>query len=159
MSNNTSFYLGPYLEIKVKMIEKEFIRYGCENGHNTGGNFCSICGKPSGKRTVKKTVFPSRVESDILDESFKDQLSHITPPSLYQTGVILERSNTVSCEWLKLDKYNHLDGVKPFPTSAEVDRMCADFIEEHMEIIDHIRNSDCVVSAEIKSGYVLDCEY
>lgn len=162
MSNNTNFYFGPYLEVKVKERTEDVQYNGCANGHKFDTAFCPECGLPRASfvEQVSKPVY-NTWHLDGYDDLHEDELASVTPPSMYGKGVILLRPNMrrVS-DWLYLHgrDFNETE-VKAFPTNGEVTKMIFELMNTYQDIIDFLNAHPLVISVEAKAGYVLDAEY
>lgn len=157
--NETRHYFGAYLEIKVRPSKKKTTVSRCENWHRENGKYCSKCGSEIITETVISEHMPNHI-TDLIEED--DRLAVITPPSLFETGIIIAIGNLAiitNDTWMHISRYDNDEEIKAFPTNDEVETMKIAFIDGYHEVIDEIRKSRLVISAEVKSGYVLDCEY
>lgn len=163
MSNSVSYYFGAYLEIKVKKVERTYQYKGCENGHRdkaAQGSFCSECGSPVGYRKDTVMVYPTFIVDHLIGDEYENVLRVITPQGLYGKGVILARGNKCnSGVWLVLDRYDFDVETKPFPAGDEIVEMKSLFLMRYIDIFNALRQSENVVSVEVKAGYVLNAEY
>jgi len=165
MANETNYYFGAYLEIKTKEQEKNYVVYSCENNHKQKeGNFCGQCGKPVIKKIETTQEYPVHY-LDLLSEEdyekYEDELHIITPPSIYESGLILAINNRTaddSC-WLHLSRDGNETELKKFPSEAEIQLMESSLLTEQSQIIKALQKHDNVLSIEVNSGYVLDAEY
>ena len=158
MSNNTSFYLGAFLEIKVS--EQEVIEnfFSCENGHkNACGNFCGECGSEVSEKSHASKAFPSSLYG-LIEENFEDDLHDLTPQGIFGKGTIIAKSNECIGEWLQLDEEGDIE-MKEFPSESEIHDLKVDLSLKHRDVIEFLEGLDSVVSVEVKAGYVIDAEY
>jgi len=167
MSNNVHHYFGAYLKIKAKKVKHESVSFECSGGHRmrmslSMPKYCHECG--GGFVRISKTieVYPTWLCSDaaeILPLEYEDELAIITPPEMFSKGYILAKDNKSGAgEWLNLD-YTSEEFNEIFPTQKDIEQLESDFYEANKEVIDLIRKSEYVESAEILAGYVLDAEF
>ena len=161
MESTTSFFFGPYLEIKVRKTIMITKRHQCKNGHLGRTKFCPTCGESIQERITEVLAFPVDVYS-IIDDIDEEAFSVCTPPSMFGTGTIIVISNGSHVpHWLLLvaNHYDNHEEMKPFPTAREVQEMIDAFTNEYADEIAKLNNSPLVVSVEVKAGYLLDKEY
>ena len=165
MSNETRYYFGSYLEIKVKKQPVKNVFYACKNNHEQRQNFkyCFKCGCLVDKHIKIVEEYPAHFcefLSEADNEKYEDELLIITPPSLNETGTILAIDGTSNDEcWLYLDRSNSGGELKKFPSYEEIATMEKSLTQSQSSIINALKNNDSVLSVEIVSGYVLDAEY
>lgn len=168
MSNDTRYYFGAYLYIKVRKRNNIIKFQSCSNGHkNEIGNFCVICGNPILKQKESITSYPTLL--DLIPEneyaSYEDDLAIITPPSLYCKGVIIainNKGNGDKLRWLTLsgaECSSDLIEILDFPSDKEINLMKEEFNKKHAKLIKLLLKSENIIELQIKSGYVLDLDY
>lgn len=150
-------HLGAYLEIKVKKVEKGKTIQACKNEHENTGRFCGLCGSPIFEQLKVELSYPDLW--DLLGEKYDDHLVSITPYSMYNTETIIAIGNLLSrpCgTWLHLNKWGQEEEISDFP---QPDKLIAELSNSYSDVIDYLRELDCVTGVEIKAGYVLNAEY
>ncbi len=163
MANDTYHYFGAYLEIKVRPFTVMRTYNECVHGHRRETPYCNECGTPV--KPIEKTeqVIPTMIVDHLLGDEFEDVLHEVTPPNLYQTGVILAVGNMGGkCgQWLYLSRWHEENEcqTKLFPTTEQIAEMVNELSSNYSEIIQALRESPHVETVAIKAGYVLDAEY
>lgn len=150
------------MEIKVKKIPRFRSVKMCENAHegDESAIYCSSCGGALAYKTVEIMEYPVNLCDDLLSFDYEDELTEITPPQLFGTGVILARDNTNDdSTWLYLSPHSEPPPQLPFPYGAEITTMRINLKKNHNEIIEMLENHPNVESVHIKTGYVYCPEY
>ena len=166
-------YLGSYIEIEVnKTLEKKHHQLKCDKGHILEDKgidfelsqyiFCSKCGSPVNKVVYNTLEYP--VHLDDIDDDIHENFGNITPPSLFNTGVIIAISNCNNFRWLYLGNYANNDPayqISDFPSETDILKMKDDFsIElESSGVLKKLISSPYVNSVKVKAGYVVDVGY
>jgi hypothetical protein len=161
MSNNQSLYIGAYLEIAVKPVRVMRLRLQCKNGHVYSTGYCPLCGEKIQNVSIDVEEMPAHIVPWLLPDEWEDVLAVITPPSLFQTGVILAKGNEgkPSGDWYHFSRYNWDEEVKPIPAPDDAAGLVSDLETNYSDIIAALKASPAVLSVELKIGIVVDIEY
>ena len=158
MSNETRHYFGAYLEIDTAAIEMQEMRALCPQGHPiVNGPFCSQCGGKLTMQAVKIVKHPTELHQLLAGDD--EQLTSITPPSLYGKKIIAIANTTSAGHWLIVDRFSGDNEVLDFPTEAEIANLKAALETTYADVIATLRQHPAVLSVTVKAGYVLDTEY
>lgn len=157
MSNSTSHYFGAYLEIETSPVETYEAQRRCAGGHKVGSTpYCPHCGKQVVRQSVVVMQHPTTVYE--LLQTDDEQLTSITPPSLYGKKIIAIANTSRAGQWLVVDGAANLE-MMDFPTDAEVASLKMALAERYADTIATLRQHPAVVSVTVKAGYVLDTEF
>ncbi len=158
MSNETRHYFGAYLEIDTAATEVEIGRALCPQGHPVNTSFCPICGGKVKMRPVKVVKHPNSLYELLPNDD--EQLTSITPPSLYGKKIIAIANTTSAGEWLIVGGGWRSDNeTLDFPTDAEIANFKSALETTYADVIAILRQHPAVLSVTVRAGYVLDTEY
>lgn len=159
MGNETYYYFGAYLEVKVKKMPTKETVFVCRNNHTSLRDyaFCPECGSVVSSHINIKCEYPLHL-ADIIDYDF-DALHVITPYNIYGKGTILATDwNCEDTQWMIIDRFNAPNTVN-FPTQSEIQSMADTLTSRVKDIIHELNCSEWVESVRVRSGFVLNEEY
>lgn len=157
MSNTTQYFFGAYLEIETVPVEAKEFRLRCANGHDCKAQY-SFCPKCAAQVSLRELIFTrNQTLYELLEGD--EQLTSITPPSLYGKKILAIANTTRAGHWLVTGRGYDKEEVLDFPTDAEIVSLKAQLSETYADTITHLRQLPSVKSVIVRAGYVLDQEY